>query len=1412
VVQKRLGLDAGAVFVKTVVLDEQGRVVSRQADRHQGDPVKVARRQVADLKLPGPVGVGVTGVNGRLIAEGMGIPSIDFVQAEIRVVRERFPDARNIINVGGGSVTLIQLDESGGFLDYTTNSLCAAGTGSFLDQQAQRLGIGYDDLESFPHHDDPPSIATRCSVFAKTDLIHRQQEGYGKSALWSGLCKGMTGTFLNTLLRGRPLSGETVVTGGVSQNREVMRWLRERYGEQVRSFDDATFCSAIGAAELAERSFKSTDAMVDHIRDTAARAGDEARRPPLEFRKTKYPSFDVAESYVDEAGNEVRITAWPDDRRIPCFMGIDVGSTSTKLVLIDEAGSVLCDVYRTTDGAPIDATKHLFNALLDICRTKGCELKVLGLGTTGSGRKLVGLVVGADIIHNEITAHLAGALHFDPEVDTIFEIGGQDAKYIRARNGHIRDSNMNYVCAAGTGSFVEEQARKLGFKLDEIGDVVMGIAPPITSDRCTVFMEQDVDRLVRAGYTQEECIAAVLYSVVQNYFNKVVGNRHYSRRKIFFQGATARNRGLVAAFENLLDVEMVVSPYCHVMGALGVALIIRERAAAAREPSTFKGLDLSRRKITLRSEECRLCANHCKITFAEIEGDSFQPSWGYMCGRDPEDTKVRLHDEFMPFRQRLNLLFQQGRQPEHPRGTVVIPRALHAFSMYPLWRTFLQELGYRVRLTERTNEQITRLGIELTAGDFCFPVKIAHGHAAVAMDMEDADFVLLPHVINAPPNPSTTNSVLCPCVEAFPSIVRSTLRLHDVDVGRMLRPVIDFDLDTGKLVKGLHEEIGSRLGVTRAEVRRAWLLGCKARDEFERASRGLGRKILTDLEADDERAIVLLGRPYNVLDLGSNLGLPQKIADLGIKVIPLDLLPFDSREINPVFDNMFWVYGQYIMCAAEMVRNHPNLFAVYFTNFACGPDSFILSFVEDVMGDKPFLILEVDEHGGDAGYMTRVEAFLDVVKSSEPVRPPAYTLPRPVETPDAFRRKRLWIPPMHPAGTPLMAAAMRGHGYDAQPLPPEDVGAFECGRSLTRGSECLPAVLTTGAIVQALRESCSEGECPYNHALFMPSASGPCRFGQYGLLQRIIFNDLGYDDVPILSPTSENAYGGLSQQLRVDAWKSIVSADILWKCRCKVRPYETREGDAEEALAAGIRRLIRAFENRGDVEAAVVRCVRDFERIPVREPGAKPLVGIVGEIYVRCNQFANDNLIEFIENHGGEAWLTPLSEWILYTAYVQRHMAAKKFLNWKGKLDALFKNKFLERNEHRYYGLGSPLLDDRREPPMRLIVETGARRVPVEFYGEAILTLGRAEIFARRGADMIVNAAPFGCMPGTITSALCREIQTETNVPIVSMFYDGEGGINDRLGVFFHNLAGRPRSRETARVRRRAGQAGAPAR
>jgi predicted CoA-substrate-specific enzyme activase len=1390
----RVGLDVGGVFVKAVVLDPEGRVTHRVARRHHGNPVSVVGEEFRRLNIEGPVAVGITGVYAHLVAGGMNLAPVDLVNAEIKAVRKIFPDVRNVINVGGSSVTLIQLDPAGNFMDYSTNSLCAAGTGSFLDQQADRLGIKYEEMKDFAHHDAPPPIATRCSVFAKSDLIHRQQEGYDKAALWCGLCKSMTDTFLNTLLRGRPLKGLTVLTGGVSQNREVLRWLKARYGDLVQTFDDAAYSCALGAAQMTNGRVGDLSATIGSLHDVGQRASEAPRRAKLEFHKTRYPSFDIAEAYTDESGNEVRVTAWPDARTVPVYLGIDVGSTSTKVVLMDAGEKVLADIYRRTSGDPIQATKRLFAAIEELGRRRNAEVKVLGASTTGSGRKLVGHVIGADLVVNEITAHLSGAAHVDPTVDTIFEIGGQDSKYICAKDGRIFDSNMNYVCAAGTGSFVEEQAKKLGLRLEEIGDVVMGIAPPVTSDRCTVFMEQDVDRLLRQGYTREECMAAVLCSVVKNYFTKVVGRRRVSRERIFFQGATARNKGLVAAFENLMNVEMVVSPYCHVMGSYGAALLVKR--AIEGKASRFKGLDLSRRAIGLRNEPCNLCANHCKITFAEIEGESEQPSWGYMCGRDPGEERVRIHREFAPFQKRIGMLFAESGESSTPAPhstlrtqTIGIPRCLTTYSLYPLWREFFREMGFKVALSGRTDAETVRLGNELSAADFCFPVKVAQGQAASLAQRQDVDFIFMPHTICAQPNPKTTHSYFCPYVQSFPSVERSALAVHGVDASRLLTPVVDFSLPPRMQIAELEKGFAGRLGLTRAQIRGAWRKAQQAQAEFERRNREEGARILKEVEASGKPAIVILGRPYNTLDLGANLALPQKIADLGLTVIPMDMLPTDVEKLHPYFGNMFWAYGQQMLAAAEFIRHHPNLYGIYFTNFGCGPDSFLLSFAEEMMGAKPFLALELDEHGGDAGYLTRIEAFLDVIRAWTPREQPPFRVPVPEVPLEQLRKRTLWIPNMHPIGGPLMAAGLRAGGFErAESLPAETHEAFETGRSLTRGSECLPTDCTTGAFVEVMR---SRGLDPKDNALFMPSSDGPCRFGQYNVLQRLVLNRLGQGEVAILSPSCSNSYQGLSQKARQMLWHGILCADTIWKAGCKVRPYEKERGATDRAMREGVEEVARIMSKGRDFRPAFGQAIRRVAAVPAEKLGTRPLVGIVGEIYVRCNLFSNDEVIRAIERFGGEAWLAPLGEWVLYSAAFQRWTAGRRPLHLGGLAAAHLKNFFIHRQEREAAQIASPFLDDRREPPIEEVIAEGRKFLPMNFSGEALITLGRAVLFARQGASLIVNVAPFGCMPGTITSALCREIQAQTGVPIVSLFYDGGPGMNQRLEVFLAGLSAR---------------------
>jgi len=1100
------------------------------------------------------------------------------------------------------------------------------------------------------------------------------------------------------------------------------------------------------------------------------------------MEKSLYPSFDCLDHFTDAQGSDVRILIQPAATTLPVFLGIDIGSTSTKAVLMDTDDRVVVDIYRRTGGDPIAATKHLFRALREAGERLGVTWDIRGVGTTGSGRALIGEVIGADAIVNEISAHVAGAVRFDPSIDTIFEIGGQDSKYMHVVDGHIRDANMNYVCAAGTGSFVEEQARKLGYRVDEVGPAVLGTMPPRASDRCTVFMEQDVAALIQKGCTREQALAGVMVAVVKNYLNKVVGNRYRSRTKIFFQGATARNPALVAAFERLLDVQMVVSPYCHVMGSFGVALLTRHAMEEqGKQRTSFRGLDLDRRTITVRKETCTLCQNDCTLTFADIEGVEASPSWGYMCGRDPGEKRMRLSPHGRYLRMRDQIWREVGKNVKLPENAPVvgIPRALVNYTFTPMWRRFFGELGYRIQLSPESNQELRELGSRLAGAEFCFPAKVAIGHVAHLALRQGVDFIFLPQLTNERPSPETNAATYCPYVQAWPGYARTALAQNGIDTAQLLTPVIDKRLPETKLVADLARALATPLGRTQGQIAEAWARARESHAEFERRCHDAGAAALKEAKANGEQLLVLVGRPYNTADSGMNLDLPTKIAERGLTVLPMDFLKPDLSLLTERYRNVYWSYGQKILAVLEQVAADPTLNAIYFTNFSCGPDSFLLSFAEEIMGNRPFLALELDEHGGDAGYLTRIEAFIDVLKRPRPqahARMPVST--RAID----FKKRTLWIPPMHEFGAEFFAAAFRKHGYDARPLPFETEATFELGRSLTRGSECLPTALTIGNLIGTLR---AQG-LTENQALLMPTACGPCRFGQYCELQRQILVREGLGDVALLSPSSINAYQGVDDALRQSLFKAIVLADIVLKARSKVRPYELTPGSTDQAVTAARAQVVAAILGGTDLRAAVRAAVALIAKVPHKHT-ARPIVGIVGEIFVRNNPFSNENLVAAIERLGGEAWPTPMAEWIIYLAsprnyrqYLERQVSLKAFKSY-------VTYRWQRYWEHRLYRAAGPFLADRMEPPIDDVLDEAEVYLQRNIGGEALSILGRAIKFAHEGAALVINCAPFGCMPGTITTALFREISRTHHIPVVNMFYDGQGNQNQRLAVYLNN-------------------------
>jgi len=1380
---KRIGIDIGALYLKALRLDLKGQISDIFYRRHKGEPGKTLEEALKFLKISPSDSICLTGSNAKQFSKLLSVPYYDITFCQIKAVKNVISQISYIIDVGGGSTTLIELDENGKFQGFATNSLCAAGTGSFLDEQADRLGITYDDMKNFHHNGTPPTIAARCSVFAKSDLIHRQQEGCSLNDMWAGLCQGMTRTLLSTLLNGRPLDGMTAVIGGVALNKEVVSCLEKACPGFIIVPDYPNLIAAAGAAlcgspvdikQFSRIDFKS-------LKDKAISRFSW----PLTMEKSYYPSFNSQKNYIDEDNNEVRIARWSSGENIDAYMGIDIGSTSTKFLLINQDGDVIVDVYRKTAGDPIKATKLLFKALRKLSERMKSKLTILGVGTTGSGRKIIGILIGADAVINEISAHVAGAVNTDPLIDTIFEIGGQDSKYMHLVDGHIRDANMNYVCAAGTGSFVEELAYKLGYKLDEAGHLVLGIYPPRVTDRCTVFMEQDIGKLIQLGASRKEAFASVMVSVTKNYLNKVVGNRYKSRKKIFFQGATARNPALVAAFERLLNVEMVVSPFCHVMGAYGVALLTRQHIKESKKKSSFIGLDLEKRKVSLRKERCTLCQNNCHITIADIEKLDKNPSWGYMCGRDPDEKKMRVtsHTRFLRMRQRL--WFESGKGGNLPdiAPVIGIPQALSTYTYLPLWRSFFNLLGYQIKLSGTTTQSIRELGLRMSGADFCFPAKIFIGHVAHLAAQEKINFIFLPQMMNEKVNKNVSSSTFCPYVQASFAYSRSSLALNGMDTSRILSPLVDMRIDNTGIAKKLAKTLSVPLKKSYKQILQAWIDAINVQRNFEVKCRNEGEKILKQAREKNEKLLVIVGRPYNNFDTGVNLDLPQKIAEQGKAVIPLDFLPIDMSVLNGRYQNTYWSYGQKILAALKKVADDDLLDAVYLTNFSCGPDSFLLSYAEEIMGNKPFLSLELDEHDADAGYMTRIEAFFDVLNkktTKSPVKSEKIPYKKPT---DNFKDHLIWFPNMHPYTTKFFAAAFRCHGFEAKTLPNETNKSFEIGRSVTRGSECLPTSLTIGSLLNTLRSNNTKKK----QAFFMPTAQGPCRFGQYCSLHRQILDREGFTDVPILSPSSFNSYQGIDESLRKSVFKAMIAGDILMKTGCRIRPYEKNKGETDQNLAKEMNNLVSVIEKNADLSSAIRKSVKNIAAVSCNSRLSKPLVGIVGEIYVRNNTFANENLINSVEQLGAEAWMSPISEWIMFTSSpsnISEHHAHNFSIN---TITSYLKWRWMLHWEKKLYNAASPILDNRHEPKIKEVMAQGGKILPANIGGEAILTVGRSIKFAHQNVIMVINVAPFSCMPGTVTTALFRKLSMELKVPIVNLFYDGTGGQNRRLEVFIKN-------------------------
>jgi predicted CoA-substrate-specific enzyme activase len=1382
-----IGLDIGSVSINTVVLDENRNILQNYYDYCHGKPfhqLESILERIFRKYRPGSIGnLAITGTGGPLASKLIGGQFVNEIVAQATSTAQLYPQVKTVIEMGGEDSKLVYMETQQGsslLKDFTMNSICAAGTGSFLDQQAKRIGVSIEKkfgelaLKSI----NPPRIAGRCSVFAKSDMIHLQQIATPVHDIVAGLCFAVARNYKSSLAHGKPLNKPVSFQGGVAANSGMVRAFREIFNLEGDDLIVPSYHASMGAlgavyhslnAHPQRDSFKGLEGLVAYLKSDKA---ESEKLPPL---KLNSPSTHKDVVFRKAAGTKTKV-----------HLGLDVGSLSTNVVLIDKDNNVVARRYLPTASRPLEAIRR---GLSEIYDEVGEYVEVKGVGTTGSGRYLTGDFVGADTIQNEITAQATAAIAYDPTVDTIFEIGGQDSKFISIDNGVVVDFEMNKVCAAGTGSFLEEQSEKLAIDIRDFGDIALGAGSPAKlGDRCTVFMESDLNAHQQRGVEKSNLISGLAYSIVYNYIQKVVGKKRIGSR-IFFQGGVTNNKSVIAAFEQVTGKPIIVPPHYDVTGAIGAAIIAR--AKIGDKKTRFKGFDISERSYSLDKFTCKSCTNQCEIRRVRIDGENKPLFYGGRCEKyEMEERKGKGKDIPNLFSDRMKLLMGDYREePKDQRITIGIPQGLMAFyQQFPFWRTFFQELGFRIVLSSETNRGLITRSLEQLQAETCFPVEVMHGHVYDLLE-KDVDFIFLPSIINSKAKPDNpTRNYNCPWIQTLPYMVRATLSDTESE-DKLLIPVLHFRY-FGKV---LNREIASfmmeKFGISKSKTVNAVKNADKVQTDFEQSVETRGREVLSNLPEDKE-AVVILGRPYNTNDPDLNLRLVEKIINLDVLPIPIDFLSISEEYIFDDYSMMYWPNGRNILAAARLIGRHKRLHAVYLGNFRCGPDSFLTHFVREELKGKPYLQLEVDEHSADAGMITRLEAFFDSLKSSKNLEKIKEISYRPGFSRSHFDVSRtLYIPYMCDHAY-ILAASSRFFGVHAEVLPPQDERTLELGRRHTSSKECFPLICTTGDFLKKILEPGFE---PKKSSFFMPDHNGPCRFGQYNKLQRILFNHLGFTDVEIISPGNSNSYNDLSQgnssKFRINVWKGFVAVDMLKKMLQERRPYEVNSGECKGTYKKYLTEIIRSVEcGSKKIDDVLVAAVEAFKSIPLKSGPRKPVISVTGEIFMRDNPNSNGFIIDRLEKLEAETFITPVREWLTYSTY--RYGRDSRWMkDFKGFLKSKIQQNYQNRIEKRLVSLVKDFVDIFRDIHLAEVLELCAPYVDRSYDGQPALVLGGSAGQVATGISGIINILPFTCMPETFTAAVTPVFRKNNdNIPWINIAYDGQEdtSIETKLQAFMY--------------------------
>ena len=1356
----RAGIDIGSTTVKLVLLDEEGKLLFGEYRRHCAHTqealsalLREAREQVGDCALRAKI----TGSGAINLAKALGIPFVQEVVAVADALRREAPQTDVAIELGGEDAKIIYF---GTTLEERMNGVCAGGTGSFIDQMAALLQTDAAglDREAEKYQQIYP-IAARCGVFAKTDIQPLINEGATKADLAASIFQAVVNQTISGLACGKPIRGHVAFLGGPLH---FLPQLKAAFIRTLKLTDETAvdppnshLFAAMGAA-LDETACEALPiaSLIDRLTSGVEMAFELHRLPALFASQEDYDAFCARHAReVVEKGDLASYTGG-------CFLGVDAGSTTTKLALIGERGELLWSYYANNQGSPIETAKRAVSAL---ARELPESAHILRECSTGYGEALLKAAFSLDEGEVETIAHCTAAAFFDPQVDCVLDIGGQDMKCIKLHNGSVDNVLLNEACSSGCGSFIENFAASLGYSAEDFAKEALFAPHPVDlGTRCTVFMNSNVKQAQKEGAGVPDISAGLAYSVIKNALYKVIKLADPSElgAHVVVQGGTFYNKAVLRAFERISGAEAVCPDISGLMGAFGAALIARSHYHG-QETAMLPLTEIETLEYKTQTLHCGGCSNRCMLTVTRFPGGR-RYTTGNRCekGAGNTDAHEKGADLFAYKRERL-FRYPPLAAEAAPRGELGIPRVLNMYENYPFWATFFKALGFRVILSPLSDHRLYERGMEsIPSESECYPAKLAHGHVQWLID-EGVHTIFHPCVFfEHQETPDAQNHFNCPIVVSYPENLKNNVEAAADGEVEYLKPFLAFTSEktvADRMARFCREQWGIPEKETRQAVSLAWAEQQRAKEDI----RAEGARVLKKMWQEGRCGVVLAGRPYH-LDPEINHGIPELIASYGLDVLTEDSLPIDFTPERPLRANDQWVYHSRLYTAAEFVRRCDGLELIQLNSFGCGLDAVTTDQVSEILegSNKLYTVLKIDEVNNLGAVRIRIRSLLAAMSIRREkgiyAHPQSAAYHRAAFTKKMRDEKwTLLAPQMSPIHFDVLEPVFAKHGYNVVLLKNDDRRAIDMGLKYVNNDACFPSITVVGQLMEAV----TSGRYDTDHlALMMTQTGGCCRASNYvGFIRRAL-EKAGYGHIPVVSVNlngmEKNEGFTLSKGLIMDAVHALVYGDLFMRCLYHVRPYELEKGSAEAIHQKWKEICVDSLVNPktkwhyADVCRGIVA---DFDALPIDETLRKPRVGIVGEILVKYMPLANNHLVELLEAEGAEAVVPDLLDFFNYSIYGRDFRHKNLGTSWKDSVVAKAGVEMLRR-------LRAPALEAleksrRFEAPMPIedVAKLAEPFLAIgNQYGEGWFLTGEMAELLTSGTPNIVCIQPFACLPNHV--------------------------------------------------------------